>query len=147
MSRRWSPCTSSTGGRDVISAAKASGVDVLRHDQHAGIADDRGRRDRAAQADMQRHHGALAEKPTSASADGGSLRRCKLGIEKRIERRRGRVDAGPALVRIAERQRKPFAARRRLPARARRVRRHERGVGQQACQARPMSIRSLPSAP
>ena len=37
------------------------GIDILRHHQHARIADDGRRLNRAAQAHMQRHHGALAE--------------------------------------------------------------------------------------
>ena len=56
----------------------------------------------------------------------------KFGVEKGIEHRRRHLHAGPALARIAERQRKPFAPHRRLPARPRRVRRDEGGVGQQA---------------
>ncbi len=71
-------------------------------------------------------------KPTSASADGGRLRRAKFGVEKGVERGRRRVDANPAFVRIAEGERKPFAPDRRLAARVRRVRRHEGGVRQQA---------------
>ena len=70
---------------------------------------------------MQRHHGALAE------ADQRQRRRRQIaarefGVEECVEHRRGRVDAAPALVRIAEGERKPFAARsapgRRAPARA-----------------------------
>ena len=70
-------------------------------------------------------------KPTSASADGGRLRRASSASRKALSVGRGGVDAGPALVRIAERQRKPFAADRRLPARVRRMRRHEGGIRQQ----------------
>ena len=70
-------------------------------------------------------------KPTSASADGGSLRRVQFGIEEGVERRARPVDAAPALVRIAEGQRKPLPPDRRLAAGLRRMRRDERGVRQQ----------------
>ena len=79
--------------------------------------------------DMQRHHGALAE------ADQRQRRRRQLaarqfGVEECIERGRRLVDADPALVGIAERQREPLPADRRLAAGLGRMRRHERGVRQ-----------------
>ena len=55
----------------------------------------------------------------------------KLGVEELREPGRRHVDAVPALVRIAEGERKPFAPHRRLSARARRVRRDERRLRQQ----------------
>ena len=123
----WSPCTSSTGGRDLISAATACGVTSSGHDQHAGIADDRGGRDRATQPDVQRHHRALAE------ADERERRRRQLaagefGVEELLEHGRRLVGADPAFVRIAEGQLEPFPADRRLrrtaPAHAARRTRH-----------------------
>ncbi len=71
-------------------------------------------------------------KPTRASAEGGRLWRASSASRKRSQHRRRLVDADPALVRIAERQRKPLPADRRLRAGLRRVRRHEGGVRQQA---------------
>ena len=76
---------------------KFFGVDLRRQYQHAGIADDRRGRRRAAQPDVKRHHGALAE------ADERERRRRQLvarelGIEELIEHRHRLVDAGPALV-------------------------------------------------
>ncbi len=54
----------------------------------------------------------------------------KLGIEKSVEQRRRLVDAHPALVGIAESERKPLPADRRLSARLRRMRRDEGGLRQ-----------------
>ena len=86
-------------------------------------------------------------KPTSASAEGGKVAALELGIEEALEHRRRLVDADPALVRIAEGEREPLLADRRLAAGLRRMRGDERRVGSSPCQARPMSMRSLPSAP
>ena len=55
----------------------------------------------------------------------------KLGIEKTLHDRRRLVDPGPALVGIAEGQRKPLLADRRLSARFGRVRRYKSRVRQQ----------------
>ena len=139
ISSSLSPCTSSTGGRAVISAAKCSGSTSSGSHQHAGIADDRRRRDRAAQADMQRHHGALAEKPTSASADGGSLWRASSAS-------RNASSTGAAWLTPTQRS---FGSRkvsgnhsppdRRLAAGLRRVRRDERGVAAAAAARRGRS--------
>ena len=63
---------------------------------------------------------------------GRQLMPLQFGVEKGVEHRRGGVDAGPALARIAEGERKPFAPDRRLAAGLRRVRRDESGVRQQA---------------
>ena len=71
-------------------------------------------------------------KPTSASADGGRLRRLSSASRNCFEHRRGLVGADPALVGIAEGQREPLPADRRLAAGLRRVRRDEGGVRQQA---------------
>ena len=54
----------------------------------------------------------------------------EFGLEKAFERRRGLVDANPAFVRIAEGQRKPLPADRRLAARLGRMRRDESGLRQ-----------------
>jgi hypothetical protein len=79
---------------------------------------------------MQRHHGTLAE------ADERKCRRRKLAarefaLDEFLQDRSGFVDAGPALVGVAEGQRKPLAARRRLAAGLDGVRRHKRGIRQQ----------------
>ena len=71
-------------------------------------------------------------KPTSASADGGSLRRASSASRKRSSTGAGLVDAVPALVRIAEGERNHCRPDRRLAARLGRVRRDEGGVRQQA---------------
>ena len=80
---------------------------------------------------MQRHHGALAE-ADQRQRRRGQISPLQFGVEKGVERRRRRIDADPALVGIAKRQRKPFAPHRRLSAGMRRVRRDEGGVRQQA---------------
>ena len=79
---------------------------------------------------MQRHHGALAE-TDQRQRRRRQLVTGKLGIEKPLQHRRRLVDADPAFVRIAEGQREPLPAGRRLPARLRRVRRYEHRVRQQ----------------
>ena len=71
-------------------------------------------------------------KPTSASAAGGKLAALELGIDKPLEDRRRPVAAEPALVGIAEGERKPLPPDRRLAAWLRRVRRHERGLRKQS---------------
>ena len=84
----------------------------------------------AAQPHMQRHHGALAE-ADQRERRGRKVAARELGIEERFEHRRGLVDAEPALVGIAEGEREPLPADRRLAARLRRMRRHEGGLRQQ----------------
>src|SRR5262249_46550284 len=84
-------------------------VDVFRHHQHPRITDDTRRWDREAHADMERHHGALAE-ADKRQCRWRKIATVQLGVEEPLEDRRGFVHAAPALVRIAECQRKPFAA-------------------------------------
>jgi hypothetical protein len=78
---------------------------------------------------MQRHHGALAE-TDEAKRPGRQLVALQLGVEKSLEHRRRFVDAEPALIGIAEGERKPLPPDRRLSARLRRVRRDERRLRQ-----------------
>src|SRR6202142_844022 len=80
---------------------------------------------------MQRHHRSL-RKADQCQSLRRQLPACEFGIEEAVERGRSLVDAGPALARIAERQRKPFAPARGLSATVRRVRRDEGGIRQQA---------------
>ena len=109
---------------------KGFGFAVGRQHQKAGVADDRRRRHRAAQTDMQRHHGALAETDQSERRSRQPMA-AKLGVEKPLQLRRGLVDADPAFVRIAEGQCEPLPADRSLPARLGRMRRHECRLRQQ----------------
>ncbi len=83
----------------------------------------------AAQARMQRHHGALAEADQRQRV-GRQLPARQFGVEKFVERGRGLVDADPALVGIAEGEPEPLPADRRLPAGLGRMRRDEGGVRQ-----------------
>ena len=108
---RHAPAAPAAGSR---SRRRMIGVDILRHHQHAGIADDgaaTGRRRPTCSAIM-----VPCEKPTSASAEGGSWWRASSASRKCVQRRRRHLHAGPALVRIAEGERKPFAPDRRLAA-------------------------------
>src|SRR4029077_17061900 len=94
---------------------------IRRERQQSGIADDRERRRRAAQPHMQRHHRALAE------ADERERRRrqiaaLELGVEEACEDGGGLVDTGPAFIWVAEGERKPLPANRRLAAGLRGVR-------------------------
>ena len=84
----------------------------------------------AAQAHMQRHHGALAE-PDKRECRSRQVAAFELGIEKRFERRRGLVAAAPPLVRIAESEREPLPARR-LQAALGRVRRDKSRLREEA---------------
>jgi hypothetical protein len=98
------------------------GIEAAAHRQHqqAGIADKCRDGLRPPQPDVQRHHGALAEadERQRVSTEAAAL---ELGIEERVEPRRGCIDAVPALVRIAERERKPFATHGGLAAWMRRM--------------------------
>ena len=132
MRSSWSPCTSSTGGRDLISAANLSGsASVAAAPACRNSRRSRAARVGAAQPDMQRHHGALAE------ADQRQRRRrqvaaSELGVEEALEHRRRLADAGPALVGIAKGERETIAGRsapgRTAPARAARRRRPRAAV-------------------
>ncbi len=104
-------------------------AEVLRADQHAGIAQDRGRRPLAAKSDMQRHHGALAEADERqlALVEAGAG---ELAVEERIERRASLGDTAPAFAGVAHRQRKPLSARGGLAAAFGGVGCHEFGVRQ-----------------
>ena len=75
--------SSSTGGRDLISAASVFRVGVGRHHQQSGIADDRERRRGAPQPHMQRHHGALAE-ADQRQRRGRKIAARELGVEKAV---------------------------------------------------------------
>src|SRR5579862_7193176 len=78
---------------------------------------------------MEGHHRALAEADQRERRRRQSVAR-QLGIEKPLELRRGLVDAEPALIWIAEGERKPLATDRRLAARLRRMGRYEGRVRQ-----------------
>ncbi len=98
--------------------------EMLRPDELAGIAKDRRRRSAAPQPDVKRQHGSLTE------ADQRQLRIVKaklvqFGVEEGVEARRRLVDAGPALVLVAHRQREPLASPRRLQAGLGRIGREE----------------------
>jgi hypothetical protein len=129
MRSSWSPCTSSTGGRDRIASANFR-IAVRRQHQDARIADDRRRRHAAAQPDMQRHHRALAEADQRQRRWRQAEAR-KLGIDEALQHRCRFVDSDPALVRIAKRQGEPLPPHRRAAARLRCMRRHERRLRQQ----------------
>jgi hypothetical protein len=79
---------------------------------------------------MQRHHGSLAEadKRHRARRQVASL---QLIVEEAVEHRRSLVDAGPALVGLAEGEGKPFTTHRGLPTRVGRMRRHKGGMREQ----------------
>src|SRR5438034_8081207 len=80
---------------------------------------------------MQGHHRALA-KADERERRGRQIAALELGVEEARENRRRLVDAGPAFIRIAEGEREPLPADRRLGAGLWRVRGDERGVRQQA---------------
>ena len=61
-------------------------VRIAFEHQHARIADDRGGRHRAAQPDMQRHHGALG-KADQRERGGRQLVARKLGVEECVKHR------------------------------------------------------------
>ena len=75
---------------------------------------------------------ALARREEKAETEDHPMHRIMA-----VEHGRDRLDAGPALVGIAERERKPFAPDRRLSARVRGVRRHKGGIRQQASPSPP----------
>ena len=104
-------------------------VIVRRKHQQPGIADDRRRRDRSAQADMQRHHGSLA-KANERQRRGRQAVTGKFRVDKTVQHWRRLVDPDPTFVWIAEGERKPLPADRRLSARLGRMRRYERRVRQ-----------------
>ena len=136
------PCTSSTGGRERNSPAKQFGGD-----QPAGIAENAGKRPRAAQADEQRHHRALREADQRGVALGQAAL-LQFLVDIGVEDRRGGAHPGQHGRRGAVLHAEPLIAVGRHVARERRVRRDELGIGQQP---RPniaaSPIRSLPSAP
>ena len=131
MTSSRSPCTSRIGGLARISAFRLSGPCPPRGPPSRKTRPrPPGPRD-AAQADVQRHHGALAE------ADQGELRRRQLvarefRVEEGVEARTGQVDAAPALVRVAEGEGEPLPAHRRHPAGLGRMRGDEGGVREPA---------------
>src|SRR5689334_16315268 len=79
---------------------------------------------------MKRHHRALAE-ADQRQRRGRKISAFELGIEEAFKKRPCLIHSGPALLRISKRQRKPFAAGRRLPAGTRCMWRHESGLRQQ----------------
>src|SRR6516162_155044 len=99
--------------------------------QQPGISDDGERGSRAAQSHMQRHHGALA-KPDQGQRRGWKVAALELRIEKAVDHRSGFEAAQPALVGVAESERKPLPADWCLTARLRRMRRYEGCLRQEA---------------
>lgn len=69
-------------------------------DQQPGIAEDRRRRGRPSQADMQRHHGTLAE-ADQRKATVVEAKAVQFVIQKGVESRTGRDGTRPTLVRVA----------------------------------------------
>ena len=124
-----SPCRRRIGGRRAHLRLDGRRFGAVGEHQQPGIADDRCRSDGAAQADMERHHGALAE-ADQRQRRWRQLKPPELRLDEPLQGGRRLVDADPALVRIAEGQRKPLPADRRLAARLGRVGRHEGGIGQ-----------------
>src|SRR5262249_55818436 len=80
-----------------------------------GIADDCERRRRAAQPYMQRHHRALAE-ADERERRGREIAALELGVEEGRQHGRRLVDSAPAFIGIAEGEREPLPADRRLAA-------------------------------
>ena len=146
ISSSSSPCTSSTGGADLDLARDRGGLGIVRQHEHARIADDGGGRRPRGAAHMQRHHGALAE------ADQRQRRRRQLaarelGVEETLEHGRGLVARRPSARSDRGTSARTIAGR---PAPGRRAPAHaatRTRCPEDPCQARPMSIRSLPSAP
>lgn len=106
------------------SAANFNGEDsrvaFFRRHKHPGVADDRRRSDRPTQADMQGHHGALAE-PDQRERGRRKIMPFQFSVEKAIENRGSGIDADPTFVRVTKCEGKPFTANRRLATRAWRV--------------------------
>src|SRR5438105_5308910 len=101
-----------------------------RPNKQAGIADDCKWRGCAAQSRMQSHHGALAE-ADQRERRGRQVAALEFGLEKPFQHGRRLVDAEPALIGIAEGERKPLLADRRLTARLRRMWGNKGSVWQQ----------------
>ena len=80
---------------------------IFGADEHAGVAEDRRRGEPAAQAHMQRHHGALAE---AHQREAGIVEPVlfELRVEKSVQTRLRGDDAPPALVGRAGVERKPL---------------------------------------
>ena len=97
MSGSRSPWTSRTGGGAPRASRAVASPSLSGPDQHPRIPDDAGRRPPTPQADMQRHHGSLAE------ADQRQLRLVEaeareLGVEERVDRAPRLDDAVPAFL-------------------------------------------------
>src|SRR5262249_51843955 len=79
---------------------------------------------------MQRHHRALAE-ADERERRGREIAALELGVEEGRKHGRCLVDAGPAFIGIAEGEREPLSARRRLAAGLRGMRGDEGRLRQQ----------------
>ena len=148
----WSPWVSRIGGGSpralrAVASPRCSGPISM-----PGIAEDRRGRAPAPQADMHRHHRALAE----ADQRQFRIRRGRGAAVPRRERRRSRgapltrPPSGPprrADRRAALAQGEPLPSHRRGGAALGRMRRDEGRVRQQVAPCPPISMRSLPSAP
>ncbi len=84
-----------------------------------------------AQAHVQRQHRSLAE-ADERQRRGRKIAPLEFGVEEAHEERRGFVNAVPAFIGIAEGEREPLPADRRLAAGLRRVRGHEGGLRQES---------------
>ena len=104
-------------------------LEMLRPGEQAGIADDAGDRRGPAEADVKRHHRPLAEADEGEVAVG-ELEAGELGVEEGLQCWRGMRDAAPVGVEVAEGERKPLPAHRRLVARVGGVGGGEGGVGE-----------------
>src|SRR5260370_3938956 len=99
--------------------------------QQYGRADDRERRRRAAQPHMQGHHRTLAE-ADERERRGRQIAALELGVEEACKDGRRLVDTGPAFIGIAEGEREPLPANRRLAAGLGGVRGDEGRLGQES---------------
>jgi hypothetical protein len=102
----------------------------LGRGQHAGEADDAGQRPGAAQPDMQRHHGALAEADHDGLRFVEPILRHRV-VEELLGEGRGRAHARRRDLGIEARDAEPLEAHRIALARVRRVGRVEHRVGHQ----------------
>src|SRR5580704_13349176 len=119
---------------------------LRRHHQQARISDDCRRCDGAAQADMQSHHRALAEADERERLRWQPMTR-QLGIDEALQYRGRFVDADPALIWVAKGQANHWRPTGACPQASGACGETNAASGNSGCQARPISIRSLPSAP
>lgn len=105
-------------------------VEMFRADENAGKPDDRGRRLRSPQTDMERHFGTLAEADDSQAGFVETIGLQSLA-EEFVEDRARLRDAAPTLHRIARRKWKPLSGNWRIGTGIGRIRSNERDGRQQ----------------